>query len=232
MKRLTIGTMTLLLATLSTPKAHAQWAVFDSANFGQAVKEVSTQASQLTQLENQLQAQMQMLENLPQTVAPGVFDAAAQTQQLMQQIQGLQSNITGLQSQMQSLYPSNMTGQDPQAILAKLASMRQSQQNAYEQAQAVNAQAVQTQRQINDQVQTASSLSQGARGQVQAAQAGNQLLAALSSQLSTLNSAQAALVNAQAQEQYENRAEIAAGQADTQAALQNPGVSTQANGSP
>ena len=102
--------VTAFALCLASP-AHAQMAVFDAANYAQAIQEVTQATQEVSNLEQQLTAQENMIRDLPGTISPGLVTLAQQTQQLMQQVNTIQSMGTSLTGQLNSLYPSDYSSQ-------------------------------------------------------------------------------------------------------------------------
>jgi P-type conjugative transfer protein TrbJ len=197
--------------------AHAQMAVIDSANLAQAVQEVSTAGSELSQLEQQLTAEENMIRDLPGTIAPGLVTLAQQTQQLMQQVNTIQSMGTSLTSQINSLYPSDYSNDSFTGILSQLASMQTAQRAAYQTSMAMQSQVAANQAAISAAYKAADAESMAATGPTQAAQANTQALEAVGQQLGDIQGLMITQQNADAQkEEAEQSEDAAAAAADSQ----------------
>lgn len=197
--------------------AHAQWAVFDASNFSQ---NVLTAARELQQIENQvtsLQNEAQMLINqgrnltsLPYSSLQQLTSTIQRTQQLLGQAQGVIYNVGNIQSQFQTLYPHGYSGSTSSAQLIADAQTRwQNTLSGFQDSLKTQATVVGNLNTTQTEVSALVSSSQGATGALQAAQAGNQLLALQSQQLADVT----ALLAAQGRAQSLQGAQAAAAQA-------------------
>ena len=175
--------------------AHAQMAVFDASNFANTLREVQTEANQLTQLNAQLQQmrqQYQMFTNpsnitgmLPGLNAPSLQNSMPAASSMPGQVVG---SANALSSLGQTFYKLNhvftATGTDPQANLlnrssistaniqgiaaANLASIEQRQGNLNEmQAELENATDIKQVTAINGRIAIESNAIQGQQAQAQ-----------------------------------------------------------------
>jgi len=175
--------------------ARAQMAVFDASNFANTLREVQTEANQLTQLNAQLQQmrqQYQMFTNpsnitgmLPALNAPSLQNSMPAASSMPGQVVG---SANGLSSLGQTFYKLNhvftATGTDPQANLlnrssistaniqgiaaANLASIEQRQGNLNEmQAELENATDIKQVTAINGRIAIESNAIQGQQAQAQ-----------------------------------------------------------------
>lgn len=175
--------------------AHAQMAVFDASNFANTLREVQTEANQLTQLNAQLQQmrqQYQMFTNpsnitgmLPALNAPSLQNSMPAASSMPGQVVG---SANALSSLGQTFYKLNhvftATGTDPQANLlnrssistaniqgiaaANLASIEQRQGNLNEmQAELENATDIKQVTAINGRIAIESNAIQGQQAQAQ-----------------------------------------------------------------
>jgi P-type conjugative transfer protein TrbJ len=193
--------------------ARAQMAVFDAANFAQAVQEVESATQEVTNLEQQLSAQEKMIQDLPGTVAPGLVTLAQQTQQLMQQVNTIQSMGTNLNNQLQSLYPTDYSNDSFTGILSQIASMQSAQRQAYKTSMAMQSQVTANQGTITAAYKAADTESMAAAGPTQAVQADTQAVEAVGQQLGDIQSLMIAQQNADAQKAVAAQSEDAAAQA-------------------
>ncbi len=168
------------------PPAQAQMAVIDPTAIAQAVKQVSQQLQQIQQLEAQLTNQAAMLQKLGTDVTGPLQAITSQATQLLQQAQGIGYNSQNLAQQYQQLYPANMQGMSFAQIGQALAGWQSHSRQTLQEAMATQNQIVQAQPATANAVNSAVAASQGAAGQTAAIQATNQLLAALSTQLTQL----------------------------------------------
>jgi P-type conjugative transfer protein TrbJ len=184
MKRSWLTAIAILSAALA-PAAHAQWAVFDAANFSQ---NILTAARALQQVDNQiiqLQNEATMLTNEARNLKSLNFNSLSQilnllttTDRLLAQAQGLAFNVSSMDTQFVRLYPQSYPASTTGSQMAADAQTRWSYSlSALKTAMQLQAQAVQN---VTTDESTLSSLvtqSQSAVGELQATQATNQLLA-------------------------------------------------------
>jgi P-type conjugative transfer protein TrbJ len=174
-----------LTATAPQP-AQAQMTVIDPSAIAQAVKQVSLQLQQIQQLQAQLTNEAAMLQKLGTNVTGPLQTITSQATQLLQQAQGIGYNSQNVSQQYQQLYPANMQGMSFAQITQALATWQTNSRQTLQQAMATQNQIVQAQPATARAVNGAVAASQGAAGQTAAIQATNQLLAALSTQLTQL----------------------------------------------
>jgi P-type conjugative transfer protein TrbJ len=145
--------------------AQAQMTVIDPTAIAQAIKQVTQQLQQIQQLQAQLTNQVAMLQKLAQ---------------------GIGYNSQNLSQQYSQVYPANMQGMSFAQITQALTGWQTNSRQTLQQAMATQNQIVQAQPVTAKAVNGAVAASQGAAGQTAAIQATNQLLAALSTQLTQL----------------------------------------------
>lgn len=212
-----ISSAALIIGGLLTAPAHAQMAVFDAANYAQAIQEVTQATQEVSNLEQQLTAQENMIRDLPGTISPGLVTLAQQTQQLMQQVNTIQSMGTSLTSQLNSLYPTDYSSQSFPGILSQIASMQTAQRSAYQTSMAMQSQVAANQAAISAAYRAADAESMAATGPTQAAQANTQALEAVGQQLGDIQGLMIAQQNADAQRAVAYQSEDnAASAADSQ----------------
>ena len=197
----------LCLSALVTPPALAQWIVFDPTNYAQ---NVMTAARELQQVDNEIQGltnQAQMLVNqarnlasLPLSTLNQLQDSVEQTQNLISQAQGIAFNVQQVEQQFSSTYGSNAVpaSASDSTLIANAQTRWQNSVGAFEDSLKIQAGVVGNIAADNNSMQTLVSASQNATGALQAAQAGNQLLALQSQQLSDLVAVTAAKARADA----------------------------------
>ena len=211
------------LTTLSAP-AHAQFGgiVYDPTNYASNVMQA---ARALEQINNQIQSlqneatsllnQARNLTSLPLSQLAELQGQFQRTQQLLGQAQRLAYDVQQVDQLFQQKYRgTNLTGSD-QALVDDAKGRWQNSVAAFEDALKVQAGVVGNidgSRQTMDRLVNAS---QSADGALQAAQAGNQLIALQSRQLADLT----ALVAAQGRAQSLDMAQRAAAQAQAQEQL-------------
>ncbi len=176
-----------LAIVLAAPQpAAAALPVIDIKGIAQMIQQVKIQSDQLLQLKAQLSSQSQMLQHLGTDISPelaGIFNDATA---VMQSASGIGYNAKLLTSQLNTVYPQNFAGMNYAQILAQqndwTARSRDTRREAMEAQNAIFASQTTTQSTVSGAV----AASQGAAGQTAAIQATNQLLAALSTQLTGL----------------------------------------------
>lgn len=189
---------------LSSTIANAQWVVFDPNNFSQ---NILTAARSLEQINNQvtsLQHESQMLTNearnltsLPYSSLQQLQSSIQSTQQLIGQAQNIAYSVQQVNNAFQTTYAPVTTSQSDQMLIANARQRWQNAVGALQDAMRVQAGVVGN---IDVNAQEMSTLvgsSQSAVGALQATQAGNQILALQSRQLSDLTAALAAQGRAQ-----------------------------------
>ncbi|WP_342629751.1 P-type conjugative transfer protein TrbJ [Nguyenibacter vanlangensis] len=187
MKRLRSLGVVIVLAggtICSPPRAHAQWAVIDSANLGQniltaarSLQEVNNQITQIQQFVQMLQNQARNLTSLPFSTLAQLQSSMSQLTGLMQQAQALSYSVTQLQQQFQALYPTYAGGVTQAGLLADAQTRWTASVASYQHSMAVQSQIVQAMPGDQAQITALMGQSQGAVGSLQAIQSGNQLLA-------------------------------------------------------
>nr|WP_295114124.1 conjugal transfer protein TrbJ [uncultured Caulobacter sp.] len=197
-------------------QARAQVTVYDPAAVAQAIKTVSNGLSQIQALQSQLTNQARMLQTLGVDVTGPLRDIAGQATALLQQARGLGYQAANISQTFADLYPDDLSGLSARDLAARLASWSQSSRQTLQDAMAVQNQIVQAQGATGQAVASAVGASQSAAGQTAAIQATNQLLAALSTQLTQLQT----LIITQARQaetwEAERRAVVTKSEADRQ----------------
>ncbi|MBO9547136.1 conjugal transfer protein TrbJ [Caulobacter sp.] len=184
-RRAALAATPMVLLGLATP-AWTQVTVYDPAAVTQMLKQVSQGLQQIQTLQAQLANSERMLQSLGVDVTGPLRDIASQATGLMRQSQGLGYNAADLSRDFAALYPADLAGLSPAALADKLAAWNQASRQTLQEAMQVQSQIVQAQGQTAGAVSGAVSASQAAQGQTAAVQATNQLLAALSVQLTQL----------------------------------------------
>lgn len=211
---------TLMLGLAVASPARAQWTVFDPANYIenilQAARALETINNQITSLQNEAQmlvGQAKNLASLPYSSLSALQAQVAKTQALIGQARGLAYDVGQIQEAFKGRYgsaPLNASDAD----LALRANQRWATSVAgFEDALKVQAGVIGGLETGRGEMQALVSASQGASGALQAAQAGNQLLALQAQQLSDLT----ALVAAQGRAEALEAADRAAARADAKA---------------
>jgi type IV secretion system protein TrbJ len=208
--------VTAAVFALAARPASAQMLVYDPSNY---VQNVLQAARALQQINNQimgLQNQTQMLLNqaknltgLPYSSLQAIEQSLTQTQQLLNQAQRLAYDVNQIDQTFQRLYPQTYSGSTPSQQLTSDAQSRwQNALAGYQDALRVQAGVVQGLDATRTQTTGLIASSQSAVGILQAAQAGNQLVALQTRQLADLT----ALVAAQGRAQSLDGARITANQ--------------------
>ena len=207
----------LLAAGVAEP-ARAQLTVYDPAAVAQMLKQVSQGLQQIQALQAQLANSERMLQTLGLDVTGPLRDIASQATGLLRQAQGLGYSAADVSRDFAALYPGDLAGLTPAALAQKLQAWSQASRQTLQDALQVQNQIAQAQGATAGAVGAAVDASQAAAGQTAAVQATNQLLAALSTQLTQL---QTLLITQGRQAQTfdaERRALVDKGEADRQRA--------------
>lgn len=185
--------------------AHAQWTVFDPTNYSQnvltAARELQQINNQITQIQNQAQSlinQARNLTNLPFSSLSQLQASITRTQQLLTQAQGIAYNVENIDRAFTTTYAPSTASTSSQQMVANAQARWQQSVQALQDAMRVQATVVGNLDTNRTQTSALIGSSQGATGALQAAQAGNQLLALQAQQLADLTAAVAAQGRAQA----------------------------------
>lgn len=182
----------LALSPMMATPAHAI-IVFDPSNYAQNVLTAARTLEQITHQITSLQNEAQMLINQAKNLASLPFSALQQiqqsvqkTQQLLQQAQGIAFNVQQIDQMFQQKYGNVSMSASDQQLVANARSRWQNTVGGLQDAMRVQAGVVGNIDSNRTQMSALVSQSQGATGALQATQAGNQLLALQSQQLSDL----------------------------------------------
>ena len=215
----------LYACSTSAGPAQAQFGgiVFDPSNYAQ---NVLTAARTLQQINNQIRMlqnqasslinEAKNLQQLPLSIAQTLFDQIRQTQQLLQQAQGIAYDVHSIETAFKAQYTSIPLGVSQQTLVDQAQQRWQSSVGAFEDALKVQAGTVDNIEGARASLQSLLGASQSASGALQAAQAGNQLLALQSQQLADLTASLAAASRAQALDAADRAAAKAAARAQLQ----------------
>ncbi|MGO4712175.1 P-type conjugative transfer protein TrbJ [Bradyrhizobium sp. 2TAF24] len=211
-----LSTPIVLAPMLATP-AHAL-IVFDPSNYAQ---NVLTAARTLQQINNQitgLQYQAQMLINqarnltsLPFSALQQIQQSVQRTQQLLNQAQNIAFNVQQIDQAFQQKYGNVSLSASDQQLIADARSRWQNTVGGLQDAMRVQAGVVGNIDTNRTQMSSLVGQSQGATGALQATQAGNQILALQSQQLSDLIALMSANGRASALTEAERAAAAAQG---------------------
>jgi P-type conjugative transfer protein TrbJ len=209
-----------LTPMLATP-AYAQFGgiVFDPSNYAQNVLTAARSLQQITNQITSLQNQAQSLINQARNLASLPYSALQQLQQSMQRTQSLLSQAQNIAYDVQSIdrafqlkYGSTAMSASDTQLIADARSRWQNTVGGLQDAMRVQAGVVGNIDTNRTQMTALIGQSQGATGALQAAQAGNQLLALQAQQLADLTALLAANGRAQALQSAEQAAAAAQGQ--------------------
>jgi type IV secretion system protein TrbJ len=193
-----------LLLTMGPGSAQMQ--VFDPSNYAQNLQTAANTLkqinNQLTSLQNQTQMllnQAKHLVNLPLSLVSAIDQTFTQTQNILRTVDRIAYDVQAIGQTFSSYQHFNASQSDQQ--LAALAQGRwQTSLDAFQHSLSVGATTVNNLSATQTQTGTLVSASQSAVGQLQATQAGNQLLGVQARQLSDLTALIAAQARAQALE--------------------------------
>ncbi|MCC2106482.1 MAG: P-type conjugative transfer protein TrbJ [Hyphomicrobiales bacterium] len=167
--------------------------VFDPSNYAQNVLTAARSLQQITNQITSLQNQAQMLINQARNLASLPYSALQQlqqnvqrTQQLLQQAQGIAFNVQQIDQMFQQKYGNVSLSATDQQLVADARSRWQNTVGGLQDAMRVQAGVVSNIDTNRTQMSSLINQSQSATGALQATQAGNQLLALQSQQLSDL----------------------------------------------
>lgn len=203
-----------VVATEPVP-AHAQFGgiVYDPSNYAQ---NVLTAARTLEQINNQIRTlqnqatslvnEARNLQSLPLNIVQPLQQQIQQTQQLLQQAQRIAYDVREIETTFEAQYKNIPLGASQQAMVTSAEARWQNSVAAFEDALKVQAGAVANIEGSHEAVNSLLGASQSATGALQAAQAGNQLLALQTGQLADLTATLAAVGRAQALDAAERAA--------------------------
>lgn len=218
-RRRLLAAAPLVFAAVATA-AHAQFTVFDPTNYAQNLLTASRSLEQInhqiTALQNQAQSlvnEARNLQALPFSALQTLQSQLAQTRALVEQAKGVAMRVADIDAAFDGAYRPAATSTSGQSLVADAKTRWSNSVAAFQDALKVQAGVVgnlDASRTSLDQLVTSS---QSASGALQAAQAGNQLLALQAQQLAQLT----ALVAAQGRADALEAADRAAARADAKA---------------
>lgn len=203
------------VAGLQPAPAQAQFGgiVYDPSNYAQnvltAARSLEQVNNQIRMLQNQATSlinEAKNLQSLPLTILEPLHQQVRQTQQLLGQAQRIAYDVRAIETAFATQYGKVPLGASQQAMVERAESRWKNSVAGFEDALKVQAGAVAN---IEGSRQALTSLveaSQSSTGALQAAQAGNQLLALQARQMSDLTATVAALGRAQALDAAERSA--------------------------
>jgi P-type conjugative transfer protein TrbJ len=182
----------LALSPMVATPAHAI-IVFDPSNYAQNVLTAARTLEQITNQITSLQNEAQMLINQAKNLASLPYSAlqtlqqnVQRTQQLLQQAQGIAFNVQQIDQMFSQKYGNVSMSTSDKQMVADARSRWQNTVGGLQDAMRVQAGVVSNIDSNRTQMSALVSQSQGATGALQATQAGNQILALQSQQLSDL----------------------------------------------
>lgn len=200
-----------------TPAA-AQWTVFDPSNYvqnvlsaGRALQQIN---NQITSLQNEAQMlinQARNLASLPYSSLQQLQQSVQRTQQLLAQAQNIAFDVQQIDQAFRTQYGSISTSASGQQLLTDARTRWQTSVGGLQDAMRMQATVVGNLDTNRAEMAALISRSQGAAGALEAAQAGNQLLAMQGQQLADLTALIAANGRAQALTAAEQAAAAAQG---------------------
>jgi P-type conjugative transfer protein TrbJ len=209
----------VLSLAVVAPPASAQWVVYDPTNFTQnvltAARELQQINNQITMLTNQatsLVNQARNLANLPVSTLTQLQSSITQTQSLLSQAQNIAFDVQRIQTAYSTSYGTAAGTGSTTAMVANAQQRWQNSVGAFEDSLKIQAGVVGNIPTNSSAMTSLVTASQSATGALQAAQAGNQLLALQSQQLSDLVAVLSAKSRADALEQARTASAEAQGQ--------------------
>lgn len=209
---LVVGTV-LAVAIPSAVQAQFGGIVYDPSNYSQ---NVLTAARTLEQINNQIRSlqnqatslvnEAKNLQSLPLSILQPLQDQIRQTQQLLQQAQRVAYDVRDIEATFAVQYRGFPLGGSQRAMVAGAEARWMNSVAAFEDALKVQAGAVANIEGSRSAMGSVLGASQSAAGALQAAQAGNQLIAIQARQLADLIAATAAMGRAQALDAAERAA--------------------------
>jgi P-type conjugative transfer protein TrbJ len=213
----------VLCLVVAAPPASAQWIVYDPSNFSQnvltAARELQQVTNQIQMLSNQatmLVNQARNLANLPMSTLNQLQASTAQTQSLLGQAQNIAFNVQGIEQAYSTSYGAAAGTGSNATMVANAQTRWQNSVAAFEDSLKIQAGVVGNIPTNSSAMTSLVTASQSATGALQAAQAGNQLLALQSQQLSDVVAVLSAKSRADALEQARTASAEAQGQRNYQ----------------
>lgn len=225
-KLVTVLLAAALAISVTAPSAQAQFfgssIVFDPTNYSQnlltAARELQQVNNQIQQLQNEatmLQNMGKNLSSLNVTQLSGMVSALTQISTLMNQANGIALNVGATNTAFAQTFPQTYAaGTSASGLTANALQRWQNAMSAFQTTLQVQAQITQNIQTDATVLSTLVSASQGAVGNLQAVQAGNQLQALAIKQQLQLQSLMAAQYRATALDDARKSQDEATGQAD------------------
>lgn len=184
-RALALASVAAIAVTPIAP-ASAQLAVIDVRAIAQQLKSVQQGLQQIEQLKAQVSNQQNMLRKLGSNISPELGDIVADATSVMKSANGIGYSAKNLTRDLDSIYPKDLMGENWGQILARQSDWEQRSRDTRREAMEAQNAIAASQGRTQNAVNSAVSASQSAAGQTAAVQATNQLLAAVSTQLTGL----------------------------------------------
>jgi P-type conjugative transfer protein TrbJ len=188
-----IFSLPIAVSPVFAPPAAAQWIVYDPTNYVQnvlsAVRALEQINNQITSLQNEatmLMNQARNLASLPYSALQQLQQSVQRTQQLLSQAQNIAFDVQRIDQAFQQQYGNVSLSATQQQLVADTRTRWQNTVGGLQDAMRVQAGVVGNIDTNRTQMSELIGQSQNATGALQATQAGNQLLALQSQQLSDL----------------------------------------------
>ncbi|MDR3514013.1 MAG: P-type conjugative transfer protein TrbJ [Caulobacteraceae bacterium] len=211
--------LALALSPVATAPAAAQLTVFDPSNYAQnlltaarSLQQINNQLQMLTNQTQMLANQAKNLANLPASTLNQLQASITRTETLLGQAQTIAFNVQAVEQAYSANYGQAPSAASDTALMALAQTRWQTSVGAFEDSLKVQAGAVGNIPTNASAMNTLVSASQSASGALQAAQAGNQLLALQVQEISDLIAVLAAKGRADALEQARAAAAESQGQ--------------------
>ncbi|MDI1266947.1 MAG: P-type conjugative transfer protein TrbJ [bacterium] len=206
-RQLAVASVVALLVTFPAARSSAQIVVFDPNNYAQnlltAARALQHINNQITSLQNQAQMlinQARNLANLPYSSLQQLQSSIQRTQQLLTQAQRIAYDVQQIDHAFSTTYAPASSGTSSQMLITNAQARWQISVAALQDALRVQAGVVGNLDTNRTQMSALVTSSQSATGALQAAQAGNQLVALQAQQLADLTATVAAQGRAQSLE--------------------------------
>lgn len=221
----------LTLSGITAPPATAQLfggVVYDPSNHAQNILQAVRALQQINQQIRQLAHEVEMLENmardletLPDSIAEDILRRMRRIDELMREAEGIGYGVEEVERDYEVIYPEDYGETPPEhQILVDEARLRWRQsRTAYRESLLVTAQVVSSARADSDTLDRLIGDSQSAIGNLQVAQAGNQIEALQTEQLMQMEAMMASHYRAEALERARQLAEAERGRARTRSFL-------------
>jgi P-type conjugative transfer protein TrbJ len=189
----------IAISPVMTSPALAQWIVYDPTNYVQNVLQAARALEQINNQITSLQNEAQMLINqarnlvsLPYSSLQRLQQSIQRTQQLLAQAQGIAFDVQQIDQAFQTTYGNASLSGSDQQLIADARTRWQNTVGGLQDAMRVQARVVGNLDTSRAEMSALLGQSQGATGALQAAQAGNQILALQAQQLADLTAVVAA----------------------------------------